>query len=194
MAFELDDLTKVKVLDIRVLAQKNRGPDDPPGAQMLLQSELPADALSMFDGHLKGQMFRKANAKQSTLDGIEAIEKTTFSEHVQRIKWFYEQTGCEVVIDRGMGGRSNIPLSDCKVHRVSISPREASIVVQWTVDAPGLSDATWSKLPALKAQEVEMTMHAPSVSDDEPQADIEPDQQKPKSRVRKAAADAHPTH
>ena len=56
---------------------------------------------------------------------------------------------------------------------MSISPREGgSVVVQWTVDAPGLSDATWAKLPNMKATDVQLKLLAPEVADD-PQTDIE---------------------
>jgi hypothetical protein len=173
MPFELESMTKVRVLDVRVLAAKDRKPDDPPGAQLLLSATLSADALSMFDGALKGQVVRKASAiKQGALEGMEGLELTSFGKHVKRFPWDYEQTGCTVEIDRGMGGKRNITLPDCKAHRLSISPREGgSVVVQWTVDAPGLSDATWSKLPGLKATDIEMTQLAPQAADD-PQQDL----------------------
>lgn len=173
MPFELESMTKVRVLDVRVLAAKDRKPDDPPGAQLLLQATLSADAATMFEGSLKGQLFRKAGVKQGALEGMEGLELSPFGKHVKRIPWDYEQTGCSLEIDRGLGGKRNLTLADCKAHRVSISPREGgSVVVQWTVDAPGLSDTTWSKLPGLKATEIEMTMLAPEPADD-PQSDIE---------------------
>jgi hypothetical protein len=186
MPFELETPTKVRVLDVRVLAAKDRKPDDPPGAQMLLQADLPADVLSMFDRSLKFQMFRRAGSKQGTLEGIDSLEKTTFAEHVKRLKWQYEQTGCMALIDHGTGGKSNISLADCKAHRVLISPREASVVVQWTLDAPALSDATRGKLTGLKATEILMTQFAPVA--EEAQQEIEP---KPgKSRVIDASSSA----
>lgn len=191
MAFELESMTKVKVLDVRVLAAKDRKPDDPPGAQLLLSAVLSADALTMFDGSMKGQLYRAASgaAKQGALDGMEGLELSSFGKHVKRLKWEYEQTGVTVEIDHGTGGKRNIVLQDCKSHRVSISPREGgSAFVQWTIDAPGLSDASWSKLPGLKATEIEMTMTAPDVADD-PQGDIEDEPTTQKRGARKSATD-----
>lgn len=176
MTFELESLTKVRVLDVRVLAAKDRKPDDQPGAQLLLQATLPAGVLAMFDGFLPGMLYRSAEGgKQGSLDGMEGQELTPIGDHVKRLKWQYEQTGCTVEIDHGTGGKRNLVLADCKAHRVSLSPREGgSVVVQWTVDAPGLADSTWAKLPGMKATDIEMTMVGPEVAGDG-QADIEGD-------------------
>lgn len=173
MTFQLESMTKVRVLDVRVLASKDRKPDDPPGAQLLLQTTLPIGVLAMFDGFLPGMLYRKAtNAKQGSLEGIEASELTFIGDHVKRLGWQYEQTGCEIEIDHGTGGKSNINLADCKAHRVSLSPQQKGVVVQWAVDAPALSDATRGKLTGLKATDIQMTMLGPDVADD-PQGDIE---------------------
>jgi hypothetical protein len=186
--FELETMTKVRILDVRVLASKDRKPDDPPGAQLLLSAMLPSEALTMFDGFLPGMLYRKAKgAAQGKLEGLEGFELTSIGGHVKRMRWEYEQTGCEIEIDRGMGGKRNLTLSDCKVHRVSFSPREGGgALVQWTVDAPGLSDATWSKLPGLKATDIEMTMFGPEVSDGD-QRSID-DETPPAPAAKKAAA------
>lgn len=171
--FELDSLTKVRVLDVRVLSQKDRKPDEQPGAQLLLQATLGAGVLAMFDGFLPGVLYRKPKAReQGELDGLESVELTSLGEHVKRIPWVYEQTGCEITIDLGMGGRSNIVLDDVKVHRVSMRPEQKGVVLQWTADAPGLNDTTRGKLTGLKSTDVQMTLLGPEVGDD-PQGDIE---------------------
>jgi hypothetical protein len=173
MPFELSTKTKVRVLDVRTLAAKDRKPDEPPGAQMLLQAMLPLETLSMFDGFLAGMLYRKASngGTQGKLDGMEGAELTSIGEHVKRLPWSYEQTGCSLEIDRGLGGkRSNIELDDCKVHRVSFAPQQGGgVKTQWTVDAPALSDDVRGKLTGLKATEIEMTLSLPEVD----QSDIE---------------------
>lgn len=164
--FELESLTKVRVLDVRVLSQKDRKPDEHPGAQLLLQATLGAGVLAMFDGFLPGMLYRKPTAKkQGELDGLESAELTPVGEHIKRLPWVYEQTGCEVTIDFGMGGRSNITLSDVKVHRVSMRPEQKGVVIQWTIDAPGLNDTTRGKLTGLKSTDIQMTMTGPDAED-----------------------------
>lgn len=180
MAFELETPTKVRVLDVRTLAAKDRKPDEPPGAQLLLQAVLPASSLTMFDGGLAGWLYRKANgAKQGALEGMEGQELTSIGQHVKRLPWDYEQTGCGIVIDRGLGTkRSNIELEDCKVHRVSFKPQQGGgVQTQWTVDIPGLSDDIRGKLTGLKATEIDMTLSLPEVA----QEDIEQTASKPAS-------------
>jgi hypothetical protein len=164
--FELESLTKVRVLDVRVLSQKDRKPDEHPGAQLLLQATLGAGVLAMFDGFLPAMLYRKPTAKkQGELDGLESAELTPVGEHIKRLPWVYEQTGCEVTIDFGMGGRSNITLSDVKVHRVSMRPEQKGVVIQWTIDAPGLNDTTRGKLTGLKSTDIQMTMTGPDAED-----------------------------
>jgi hypothetical protein len=180
MPFELESNTKVRVLDVRTLAAKDRKPDEPPGAQMLMQATLPVDVLAMFDGFLPGMLYRKSEgSKQGKLDGMEGSELTSIGEHVKRLPWQYEQTGCIVEIDRGLGGKRNIVLDDCKVHRMLLSPQQGGAVkAQWTIDAPALSDDVRGKLTGLKSTEIEMLLLLPTVA----QQEIEP----PKPKRTKA--------
>jgi hypothetical protein len=174
MPFELESMTKVRVLDVRTLAQKDRKPDELPGAQLLLQATLGAGVLAMFDGFLPGLLYRKPREKKQTeLDGIESAELTSVGEHVKRLPWVYEQTGCEIIIDYGRGGSSNIVLSDVKVHRVSMRPEQTGVVIQWTADALGLTDAVRGKLTGLKRTDIQMTMTAPEVDEGDGQQSIE---------------------
>lgn len=192
MTFELESLTKVRVLDVRTLSAKDRKPGDPVGSQLLLRTTLSSGALAMFDGFLPGMLFRKPQAKkQGELEGVESAELTQIGDHVKRLPWVYEQTGCTVHIDFGTGGPSDIVLSDCKAHRVSLSPRQGgSVDVQWTIDAPALTDATRGVLTGLKSTDVQMTLRGPTIADDD-QADIEDDMPTPPARkTRQSATDA----
>lgn len=189
--FQLDTMTKVKVLDVRVLSKKDRKPDENPGVQLLLSATLACGILAMFDGFLPGMLFRKPeNKKQGELDGVESAELSAIGEHVKRMGWAYEQTGCSLLIDYGMGERSNIALDDCRVHRVSFAPKEGgSVLVQWTVDAPALSDETRGKLTGLKSTDVQLQMAGPEVAD-EAQQDLDDAPAAPASRGRKSATEA----
>jgi hypothetical protein len=187
VAFELETFTKVRVLDVRTLAQKDRKPDELPGAQLLLQATLGAGVLAMFDGFLPGLLYRKPQTrKQTELDGIESSELTSVGEHVKRLPWVYEQTGCAITIDYGRGGSSNIVLTDVKVHRVSMRPEQNGVVIQWTADALGLTDAVRGKLTGLKRTDIQMTMTAPEVEGDGQQS-IETPPQQPAGKPAKEA-------
>lgn len=191
--FELDSFTTVRVLDVRVLSQKDRKPDEQPGAQLLLQATLGVGVLAMFDGFLPGILYRKSTGKkQGELEGIDTAELTAVGEHVKRLPWVYEQTGCEITIDLGMGGKSNLTLSDVKVHRLSMRPEQKGVVIQWTADAPGLNDTTRGKLTGLKSTDVQMLLLGPDV--DESQEDIEQEAKKPPAKkAAKPKGDADPS-
>lgn len=163
--FALLAMQRARVLDVRTLAAKDRKPDEPPGAQLLVAATLSSEMLAMFDGFLPGVLYRKAGTgEQGKLEGMEGAELTSIGDHVKRMPWQYEQTGCTVEIDRGLGGKRNIALSDCRVHRVSFAPQQGgSVKVQWTVDAPAQSDDVRGKLTGLKATDIEMTLAPPEV-------------------------------
>lgn len=164
MAFELLTTTKAKCLDVRTLSRKNRGPDELPGAQLLLSADLPVETLALFDGFLPGMLYRKAGGgQQGKLEGLEGVELTSIGEHVKRMPWAYEQTGCRITVQRAT---SAIVLEDCLVHRVRFEPQKnGGIRVQWTVDAPALSDAERGSLTGMKSTEIELTLTGPEVDD-----------------------------
>ena len=165
--FQLTSLTKTRCLDVRVLSQKDRKPDEQPGAQLLLQATLGVGVLAMFDGFLPGMLYRKpATAKQGEIEGLESAELTEIGAHVKRLPWQYEQTGCRITIDYGRGGSSNIVLDDVKVHRVSLRPDQKGVVIQWTADAPALNDTMRGKLTGLKSTDIQLTLVGPEVEDD----------------------------
>lgn len=172
--FELPTMTTVRILDVRTLAAKDRKPDEPPGAQLLVQANMQIADLAMFDPALPAMLARKApteGKKQGQLDGIEVLELTEIGAHMKRIPWIYDATGVTVEIDRGLGGASNLVLHDCTVHRVSFQPEKGvSAKVQWTIDAPGQSDSVRGKLTGMKATDMPITQVGPEVSG---QADIE---------------------
>lgn len=176
MAFELTTVTKAKCLDVRTLSRKNRGPDELPGAQLLLSADLPVETLALFDGFLPGMLYRKAGGgQQGRLEGLEGVELTSIGEHVKRMPWAYEQSGCRVMVHRAT---SAIALEDCLVHRVRFEPQKnGGIRVQWTVDAPALSDAERGSLTGMKSTEIELTLTGPQVDESQqPIAGTDPNQ------------------
>jgi len=172
---EFETFVKAKVLDVRTLAQKDRKPGDLPGAQLLLQSTVAADTLACFDGFLASMLFTQKPAAQASIEGVPALDLTAIGEHVKRLPWAYEQTGCAVVIDRGIGGkRGNLDLADCKVHRVSMmAQRGGSVLLQYTIDAPALQDQTRGILTGLKRTDIDLTIAGPK-PEDNPQRELEP--------------------
>lgn len=166
--FELRTTSKVKVLNIGTLVTKDRAVDELPGAQLSLRMLLPAAAMAMFDGRWPAILSEKAaNAVQGALDGMEGAEPTTLAKHLKKTSLDYFQTGCTVIIDRGIGRKnSNIELDDVTVHSVSFkAPDSGGVELTCKIDAPALTDATRGTLSGLKATEIEMTLTGPVVDE-----------------------------
>jgi hypothetical protein len=173
MSFELETPTKAKVLEVFVLSQKNRQPDENPGAKLTLQALLANDVLSTIDGALKGVLFTRDGTprpqdKQATLDGVEVVSDmpnlSSVGAHVKTLKWVDELSGYRLSIDHGTGGRSNILVDDCKLSNFKIGPQPGGTVqIKFDLESPNVSEKTWGKLAKMKSCEVEITLLAPSI-------------------------------
>jgi hypothetical protein len=181
--FDLLNMTKAKLMDIVVLSQKNRQPDENPGAKLQLSMALPNHALSQFDGFLKGMLFTKtapkgARDKQETLEGVEAVSDmpnlSGIGAKIGCVHWAEELTGYTLVIDQGLGGkRSNIEIGDCTLSGWKFTPKEGgSVIVTVNCESADVSESAFGKLAKLKSREIELTLTAPEPADDA-QQDIE---------------------
>lgn len=184
--FELDQPTKVKITEVRVLSQKNRKIDDNPGAKISVDCLVLNDVLSTFDGHLKGVLYTKnggaAKDPQGQLDGVQVVsdmpDLTTVGKQCGTIKWQGDMTGYTLAIDLGIGRpESNVDEDDCQITGMRITPKDGgSVRLQFHVEAPNLSDKQWPKVAHLKAREVELALFAPDPST---QRDVEDDDDAP---------------
>ncbi len=192
MAFELLTNTKTKLQDVVVLSQKNRQPDQNPGAQIRVEMSLSNDMLAFFDGSLKNFLFTRTEAAQSSgqaeLDGIPEISDspnlTSIGKKVGALHWEHELTGYELVIDQGLGGkRSNIEIADCTLSNWRLIPKEGgSFLARFNIESSDVSETAFGKLAKLKSREIEITLTPPevmqsSIEDEKPAA-------APKSRRR----------
>lgn len=179
--FSLNEFTKVKVLDVTVLSQKNRPPGANPGVRLNLQADLPNYVLAAFDGALRTALFTKSEASEAsakerrqTLPGVEAISDlpnlTSIARHVRKVAWSETLTGYDVEIDHGLGGKSNLSLADAKLENWKFQAKEGGTVAAWwsveVIDVPKL---VLGELGMLKSREVPMIFREPEVN----QKDIE---------------------
>ena len=166
---------KAKLLDLIVLSQKNRQPDENPGAKLILQMTLTNDVLIEFDGSLRSFLFTrngKAEDPQTSIEGVpqvsDAPNLTSLGSKVGSIKWHQDMTGYTVTVDLGLGGkRSNIELADCVLSKWKFTPKDGGTVdVKLCVDAPDVGEAQFGKLAKLKSREIEIRMQPPEVATD----------------------------
>lgn len=198
--FSLPEFTKVKVLDVTVLSQKNRPAGANPGVRLNVQADLPNYILSEFDGALRTALFTKSAAaetakdKRQTLPGVEPISDlpnlTSIARHIRKVAWSEKLTGYDVEIDHGIGGKSNLKLGDAALENFRFAAKEGGTVAAWwsieVVDVPKL---TMGELTMLKSREVPMMLLEPEVLqqdlDDDPPAPAAP--AKPVKGAKKGA-------
>lgn len=171
-AFELEVKTKSKLVDVVVLSQKNRQPDEDPGTKLSFETLVSNHALGQLDGYLKSFLFTKhgaesPKAKQGSLEGVEAVSDlpnlSSLGAKVGWLRWIQEFTGYTLVIDQGTGTkRSNIEIHDCVVSGLRLKPQEGgSVLVRYNVESPNVSESQFGKLAKLKSREIEITLVAP---------------------------------
>ena len=208
MPFEIDTTTKARLSDVIVLSQKNRLPDENPGAKLSFEMDLPNRYLSCFDGLLLGFLFCKntstsSRPKQGTLEGVEPVsdlpDLTTIGAKVGALNWEAEFTGYRLIVDQGLGGKlSNLEVDEGTVSNIRIKPKSGgTFQLKCDFESPNVSETTFGRLAKLKSREIEITLTAPEVdqrdieaSGDWPFPTPEPIHADPAPKARKGAKDA----
>lgn len=172
MSFVLETLTKAKITDVVVLSQKNREPDQNPGAALTFSLELSNNALSYFDGALKSFLYTKSAASSVGQQGLEGVDEITDAPNltkagikIGKFAWSEDLYGYALVIDHGMGGRSNLELADCILSNFKVEPKEGgTILLGFQLESQDVPEKVFGKLATLKNREVQITLTAPVVT------------------------------
>lgn len=169
--FELINPTKAKLLDVVVLSQKNRQPDENPGAKLNFEVQLSADILDTFDPGLKRWLFMKGagseSAKQAALDGIpEASDMpnlTNVGMKIGKFPWHQELSGYKLVIDHGMGGKkSDLEITDGLMSNWRFTPKEGgTVIARMSFESANVTEAQFGRLAKMKSRDIEAKFLAP---------------------------------
>ncbi len=170
--FHLSQATKAKVLDVQVLSQKNRQPDENPGAKISLELQLTNHCLDYFDPNLRGFLFHKGpgsvSARNATLDGIEEVSDlpnlTPAAMKIPVLKWAQEFSGYRLVIDQGTGGKkSDLEIPDALLSNFRFFPKEGgTLIAKVTIESANVDARQWGMLAKLKSRPVEVKLEAPT--------------------------------
>lgn len=160
--FALTEQTKAKMLDVDILSQKGRQPDENSGVKLTIECSLSNNYLGFFDGALKGWLFERGPAAGQGQQKLEGVEEITDAPNLTRIgmrigtlKWKDEGTGYTVEFDFGTGGKSNVVLKDCTVYGWKLTPKEGgSFVAKFNIDCADVPDPAFLKLRKWKCLEV----------------------------------------
>lgn len=163
--FELTHPTKAKLLDVVVLSQKNRMPDENPGAKLNFEVQLSADILDTFDPGLKRWLFMKGagseSAKQAALDGIpEASDMpnlTNVGMKIGKFPWHQELSGYKLVVDHGMGGKkSDLEITDGLLSNWRFTPKEGgTVIARMSFESANVTEAQFGRLAKMKSRDIE---------------------------------------
>lgn len=169
--FELLNPTKAKLLDVVVLSQKNRQPDENPGAKLNFEIQLSADVLAAFDPKLKTTLFMKGSgsesAKQAALDGIpEASDMpnlTGIGMKIGKFPWHQELSGYTLVIDHGMGGKkSDLEITDGLLSNWRFTPKEGgTVIARMSFESANVTEVQFGRLAKMKSRDIEVKFRPP---------------------------------
>jgi hypothetical protein len=169
MSFELETSTPAKLTDVVVLSQKNRQPDDLPGAKLSIELSLANDALAYFDGNLLSVLFTKEGSGPAQGDLAPVSDRpnlTKIGRCLGQFEWDLKLTGFTMTIDTGLGGpKSNLVIENCELSNFRLHPREGgTLVVKFDLESENVSEKAFGKLATLKAREIALLLAAPVVA------------------------------
>lgn len=174
--FEIAEKAKAKLVEVVVLSQKNRKPEDKPGAKLTIALTQANHALIHFDGSLRGMLFVKAAGgapPQGDLAGVEQVSDmpglSGIGAKIGTFGWKHELTGYEFTIVYGTGRRdSNIVIEDCKLSGWRITPKEGGTVeIKVNIESENVSESQFGKLAHLKSRDIELTLTPPDVQQED---------------------------
>lgn len=166
--FEIEEPTKCKIVDVQVLSQKNREPDDLPGAKLSVHMSMSNDLLAYFDGLLKGWLFTK-NGGPGGQKGLELTsdmpDLTKIGARLGWFQWHVDLTGYTFEIDRGMGGASNLVIADSTLSGWRFLCKEGGTVdAKFDIESANVSKLLFGELATLKSREVDAMFTPPDPS------------------------------
>jgi hypothetical protein len=175
MTFALTTTTPAKIDSVNCRSELN-GKEQSPAVDLKISFDAPNSILAMFDGWLLTALYHKSDAPpapdaQASLDGVEEVSDVPNLRMpflTSPLKWGKEYSGYELVIDYGLGGKSNVVLSNCEVNNVQLAPKEGGTVTT-TVRvqcSKGLTEKVLGKLATLVQHDVQILLTAPEVAPD----------------------------
>lgn len=162
---DLTSLTKARLDDVVVLSQKNRKPDENPGAKLSFDLDLAGDTLAALDRRWPDLLWEPdPDAKQGSLTGLETDRLTNIGSKIGTIHWEGDFTGWQLTIDRGTGGKSNIVVRDCVAENVRITPKAGrAYKLKFSLDSSDVSETDFGRLAKMKSCDVQILLARPMV-------------------------------
>ena len=168
--FSLPMFTKVTLMHFAVRAELH-GSDPVPAGDIRIRLSGSNKMLDMFEPGLRHALYRAADGAdddQPDLDGVDPVSDTpalrssliAMPIHLNR-----EYPGRNVVLDYGMGGKSNIELSG-DINSFKIDAKDGgSVDIDFRIQVSGLDEKALGRLGMLVKHNVEITIAASAEAD-----------------------------
>lgn len=159
--FELENAT-VKLASVNPRAERH-GEDTKPALDLKIEVTCPSSALIYFHPELRQHLFKK-DENPDLVDQVSDGDGLTGLRYPKMggIKWDWEGTGYSAEVDYGMGGDSNITLSDVKVDHVTLEPLNGgSVNITFRIIAHPEPDDV-GKLCEFIQRDIELTLTPPA--------------------------------
>lgn len=168
--FQLPTGTKAKLTDVVVLSQKNRKPEDNPGAKLPMMFTLPNSVLDVFAPGLRAMLFEKpAGGGQAQLQGVDPVSDmpvlSPIGAKMGTFPWKLQLTGYRLTFVIGTGRKaSNIEIQDCELSGFRFVVKEGgSVDVKCNIESEHVTAEQFGRLAMLKSREVEIELTAPEL-------------------------------
>lgn len=169
--FEIETPTQLRLTNINPRMEKH-GAEDVPAVDINFILDAPNDVLSYFDGALLNALYtvHEDTAAQEEIDGIDPVSHLPNLRFPKMapIKWDWKGSGYTLVVDYGLGAKSNLELENVEVGKVLIDCKEGGTVeLKFQCQCvAGLTERIIGKLALMIGQEVSIELHAPESVDD----------------------------
>lgn len=171
MALEFHTSTAMKLHGLNVRTE-NHGDGLALAVDMKCSVEVPNTKLNEISPALLPMFYMavETEEEEASIDQLPGIPAKTDSqlpllrshELAPAIPLGVEYVGYQVTVDRGLGAKSNLVLSECKVNKLKISPKEGgTVLIEFRIQASMVSDEIVGKLSSYIKAEIHLAMSAP---------------------------------
>lgn len=170
MAFTLEKFTSVLLVSVNIRAEMH-GQEPVPAVDMKFRLVGSNNLLGMFDTGLKSVLYKPVAGPddEPELDGIDPstdMPELRSASIEMPIGLNKEYLGRNLVLDYGLGGKSNIELAACDVNNFRVNCKEGGTVeIDFRVQASGVDEKALGKLGSLVKHDVKVTLLASSEAD-----------------------------
>lgn len=139
---------------------------------------LPADLLAGFDPTLRNALFHKSGAITHDLANVtQDAPDVRFTDWLYPIKIKKSWEGAVVTIHKGLGGKSDLVLSDAAISTFHVTPKSGGVfILEFTARSKPDSSTVFGKLADMLKTNVTISLEAPQEHPDEEEGDGNPAQ------------------